>query len=160
VIRVRSAGTPDTSAFDGKIVATKTSGQTVEVTSASGNPTSPGERTASVAGLAASVEGAKVVLRSATDLAGSVGPGSNPTFRSSAELAYVDLDGQSVWSVDVFKGTSKVLFKAQHKITSIDANVLGGVIFTDDQTGLWRWDGDSNVNGPVKMTDGYVNATW
>jgi hypothetical protein len=113
-----------------------------------------------VNGLSASVDAAKVVLKSGGVVVGSLGSGSNPTFRSPTELAYVDPDGQSVWSVDIFKGTAKVLFKAQHTITSMDANPLGGVIFTDDQTGLWRWDGVGNVNGPVKMTEGYVNATW
>jgi hypothetical protein len=160
VIRVRSAETLDTSSFNGKIVGTNTAGQSVEVTSASGTSAPSGEPTSSAGGLTASAEGANVVLMSAGVVVGSVGPGSKPTFRSLTELAYVDPDGQTVWSVDVFKGTSKALFKAGHKITSIDGNVVGGLIFTDDQTGLWRWDGDSNTSGPVKMTDGYVSATW
>lgn len=160
VIRVRSAATSDPSTFDGKIVGTNTSGQHVEVTSASGTAASPGEPSVSAGGLTASVDGTKVVVESSGARAGLVGPGSKPTFRSITELAYVDPDGRSVWSVDVFKGTSKVLFKAENKITSIDGNAVGGLIFTDDQTGLWRWDGASNVSGPVKMTDGYVSATW
>jgi hypothetical protein len=160
VIRVRSAEALDASAFNGKIVGTNTSGQAVEVTSASGASATGGEPTSSAGGLTATVEGANVVLSSAGVVVGSVGPGSKPTFRSLTDLAYVDPDGLTVWSVDVFKGTAKALFKAQHKITSIDGNVVGGLIFTDDQTGLWRWDGDSNTSGPVKMTDGYVSATW
>jgi hypothetical protein len=84
--------------------------------------------------------------------------GSIPTRRSDREVALVEADGLTVATIDVLSGKRTELFKAQHKVVSLDANAAGGLIFTDDQTGLWRWDGPGQ--GPVQMTTGYVDAAW
>ena len=140
------APTPDTSAFDGTIIAKSTDGSYVNVTSAGGAPSDA----ATFAPMAPPLDPGLASIMTAF--------GSHPTLCSTTKVAVVASDGHTVDAVDFFNHQKYTLFTAQHTITSLDANALGGLIFTDDQTGLWRWDGPGH--GPVLMTTGYVDAAW
>ena len=143
---VVGAPAPDPSTFDGTVVAKSAAGGYVSVTSGA----SPAASETAFAALASPADaGLASVVASLGHL---------PTLRSASEVAVVGDDGKTVLSIDFLKGESTVLFTAPHAITSLDANALGGLLFTDDQTGLWRWDGPGH--GPVQMTTGYVDAAW
>lgn len=160
VVRIGNVASPAPSGYDGTILAMTPSGNWLNVTSAqpapapaqpAAQPTQSQIQDLAGANLAAPVE------RFVTGL----GRPAHATLRSERDLAYVDRNGHSVWNLDLLTGRAEVLFNARHPITSLDANVLGGLIFTDDQTGLWRWDSKAtNPSGPVKMADGYVDALW
>lgn len=133
----------DARSFDGTIVARTPEGAYVNVTS---GPAVPAGEEAFAAVHAAST---------AHDFAAF---GDLATLCSPTEVAVVLADGRTVKRIDFVHGSASMLFTAPHTITSLDANVLGGLLFTDDQTGLWRWDGPGQ--GPVEMTTGYVDAAW
>jgi hypothetical protein len=162
VIRVSSSIVPDQSAFDGTITGTNSAGQHVNVTAGAAPPAGSAPQLSTALGdLVAGTDGTAVSITSTGGSATTIGLGSNPTFRSPRDLAFVDANGITVWNVDVFTGKAEALFTATKKITSLDGNVVGGLVFTDELTGLWRWDGkDLSPHGPVKMTDGYISAAW
>jgi len=156
VVRIDNARTPSFPAP--LLIATKSSGQTVTVDSGEGMPIDgTPEPSRSVGGIVATESSGHIRLNDVV-----VGPGSLPTMHPlpRATIEYVDPNGLDVWRVEVLSGKAELLFTAQHRITSLDADFDGRLVFTDDQTGLWRWDGPENVAGPVKMADGYVNASW
>ena len=145
-VRRYAAADPDPASFDGTIDAQMPDGSYVTVTSGGDVPATAEDFSARRAALADPVAGA-------VDRFGSM-----PTYRRGSSVALVAADGVSVVDVDVLTGEVTPLFTAPHPITSLDANALGGLLFTDDQTGLWRWDGPGQ--GPVQLTTGYVDAAW
>jgi hypothetical protein len=137
------------------LIATKTSGETVVVDSTGGTPTEgTPEPSRSMGGLVATEAGGNVLVNGFV-----VAPGSLPTIHGTV-LDYVDPDGATVRRIGLLFAKPSKLFVAQSRIMSLDANRNGALVFTDDQAGLWRWDGPENVAGPVKMADGYIAASW
>lgn len=160
VLRIGDTAPPPPPGYDGTILARTPSGEWLNVTSAQPAPAQVPSPPQPVQDRLEAFAGSNPAAY-VGQFVNALGPAAHATLRSERDLAYVDRNGVSVWNLDVLTGRAEVLFDARHTITSLDANVLGGLIFTDDRTGLWRWDAkDTNPAGPVKMTDGYVDALW
>lgn len=129
-------------AFDGRMYGQRPAGRWEELTSAGGTAI---DAPPSVVGPAA--------------VAGPLRTRPLAQHRTPDLDAYVGGDGRTVYEVDLVTGERSKLFTAGGRITSVDADVIGGLLYTDDQLGLWRWDSPAQP-APVKVADGYRSAAW